>query len=254
MPRANRVFIPGHVWHITQRCHQREFLLKARIDRRRWLYWLFEAQRRYGLCVLNYIVTCNHIHLLVRDQRNGEIAAAMRLVAGRTGQEHNDRRKRSGAFWQDRYHATAVASDGHLLRCMSYIDLNMVRAGVVAHPFEWPESGYCELQRLPQRYRIIDTAALCALVGCQSPEALRRRARAWTERVLGESAPVRQPEWTESVAVGSKRFLRTVKGDLGPRAVSRAIDEAWGVSCLREAPPDYSSATGRRHPAGRADD
>jgi hypothetical protein len=24
MPRANRHFLPDHVWHITHRCHQRE--------------------------------------------------------------------------------------------------------------------------------------------------------------------------------------------------------------------------------------
>jgi putative transposase len=26
MPRANRHFIPGYVWHITHRCHKKEFL------------------------------------------------------------------------------------------------------------------------------------------------------------------------------------------------------------------------------------
>lgn len=29
MPRANRCFLPNHVWHITHRCHKKEFLLKA---------------------------------------------------------------------------------------------------------------------------------------------------------------------------------------------------------------------------------
>ena len=38
----------------TCRCHKREFLLKFAKDRRRWLQWLFEARRRYGLSVLNY--------------------------------------------------------------------------------------------------------------------------------------------------------------------------------------------------------
>ena len=27
MARANRHYIPGYVWHITHRCHKREFLL-----------------------------------------------------------------------------------------------------------------------------------------------------------------------------------------------------------------------------------
>jgi REP element-mobilizing transposase RayT len=69
MPRAHRHFLPHHVWHITHRCHRQEFLLKFAKDRQRWRYWLFQARKRFGLCVLNYIVTSNHIHLLVRDYR-----------------------------------------------------------------------------------------------------------------------------------------------------------------------------------------
>jgi len=42
---------------------------------------------RFGLTVLNYVVTSNHIHLVVKDQDRGGIAAAMQLVAGRVGQE-----------------------------------------------------------------------------------------------------------------------------------------------------------------------
>ena len=61
MPRANRYFIPGQIWHITQRCHKKEFLLKFKRDRVRWLHWLFEAKKRFGLTVLNYIVTSNHM-------------------------------------------------------------------------------------------------------------------------------------------------------------------------------------------------
>lgn len=104
MPRANRYFLPGYVWHITHRCHQKEFLLKFSRDRKRWLYWLFEARKRFGLCVLNYIVTSNHIHLLVLDRGKGEIASGMQLIAGRTAQEYNRRKNRLGAYWQDCYH------------------------------------------------------------------------------------------------------------------------------------------------------
>ncbi len=59
MARANRHYIPGYVWHITHRCHKKEFLLKFVRDRRRWL-------------------------------------------------EYNIRKQRKGAFWEDRYHATAI--------------------------------------------------------------------------------------------------------------------------------------------------
>ena len=157
MPRANRHYIPGYIWHVTHRCHKKEFLLKFGRDRRRWMDWLFEAKKRYDLCILNYMVTSNHIHLLVVDNgKKNAISNSMQLIAGRTGQEYNQRKKRKGAFWEDRYHATAVSLDEHLFKCMVYIDMNMVRAGVVNHPKDWPFCGYSETQNPRQRYAIID--------------------------------------------------------------------------------------------------
>ena len=99
MPRANRYYIPDQVWHITHRCHKQEFLLRFRRDRQRWIHWLFEAKKRYGLQVLNYMVTSNHIHLLAVDGGNRDVLPrSLQLVAGRTGQEYNQRKNRKGAF------------------------------------------------------------------------------------------------------------------------------------------------------------
>ncbi len=98
MPRANRHFLQGHVWHITHQCHKKEFLLKFIKDRKCWRHWLFESKKRYGLSVLNFIITSNHIHLLVLDQGKEEIPRSMQLIAGRTAQEYNQRKNRKGAF------------------------------------------------------------------------------------------------------------------------------------------------------------
>ena len=82
MPRANRHFLPGHIWHITHRCHKKEFLLKFARDRACWIHWLFEARKRYGLQVLNYMVTSNHVHLLVKDMELDVIPKSMHCHAG----------------------------------------------------------------------------------------------------------------------------------------------------------------------------
>jgi len=78
MPRANRHFVPHQLWHLTHRCHEKALLLKFARDRRRYLRWLFEAKKRFGLCVLNYMVTSNHIHLLVKDTDAGVISQSMK--------------------------------------------------------------------------------------------------------------------------------------------------------------------------------
>jgi putative transposase len=209
--------LPGHVWHITHRCHEQQFLLRYVRDRGSWLYWLYRARRRYGLCVLNYAVTRNHVHLLVQDQGKNEIAAGMQLVAGCTAQQYNSRKARKGAFWEDRYHATAVQTDGHLARCMVYIDLNMVRAGVVRHPSEWRHCGYNEIQSPPQRYRIIDADRLALLLKLDDAGQLRRVSRQWVTDKLAEGATGREPEWSDSIAVGNREFLEAFRQDLWPR-------------------------------------
>jgi putative transposase len=57
--------------------------------------------------MLNYTVTSNRIHLLVIDDKgNDVILNAIQLIAGRTGQEFNQRKHRGAAFGEDRYHAT----------------------------------------------------------------------------------------------------------------------------------------------------
>jgi putative transposase len=71
-------------------------------------------------------VSANHIHLHAFDNESQAIAKSMQLIAGRPAQEYNNRKQRKGAFWEDRYHATAVEAGGHLARCLVYIDLNRV--------------------------------------------------------------------------------------------------------------------------------
>ena len=62
MPRGNRWRLADHLWHLTERCHRRQFLLKFARDRRTWMKWLYAARQRFSLCVLNYQVTSNHVH------------------------------------------------------------------------------------------------------------------------------------------------------------------------------------------------
>jgi len=226
MPRASRVFCRGFVWHITHRCHQKKFLLKFAHDRRRWRHWLFEARRRYRLCVLNYIAT------------------SMQLIAGRTAQEYNRRKKRKGAFWEDRYHATAVQADHHLIRCLNYIDLNMVRADVVCHPRGWEISGFHEIQSPRQRKGIIDHKTLCELVGISTIERLVHAHNDWVADALKKSQ--RDPVWTESVAVGDEYFLANFKTQLGPKSMHRQIRFADDVKCLNEDEIPYAPLSGSK--------
>ena len=241
MARAKRHYICGQIWHLTHRCHKREFLLKFVKDKRRYLQWLFEAKRRYKLTVLNYAVTSNHVHLLVVDDGDRDtIAKSMQLIAGRSGQEYNQRKKRKGAYWQDRYHATAIESGEHLLRCLVYIDLNMVRAGVVNHPCRWLFGGYNEIQSPRRKCVLIAHERLAALAGHRSYDAFRESHKKWVNESLACGNNVYDEQWTGSIAVGSEQFVETIKARLRIKAMGRQIREVPGGYALREEQSSYN--------------
>jgi putative transposase len=245
MARAHRHFIPGQAWHLTHRCHKREFLLKFARDRQRWLHWLYKAKLRFGLTVLHYCVTSNHIHLLVYDAKgDGRIAKAIQLVAGRMAQEYNQRKHRKGAFWEDRYHATAIETGKHLLRCAVYIDLNMVRAGVVAHPQQWGHGGYREIQAPRRRYVLIDYGLLAHLSGYDDFHQFQAAHREWVETALIEKGRQREASWSESIAVGSQDYITGVGEALGSAASGRKVRKVAEGWELREAQMLYKADFG----------
>ena len=233
MVRTCRYFSPGYTWHQTQRCHKKEFLLKFARDRRRWRQWLFKAKQRYGLRVLNYMVTSNHIHLLVYDDgRKNVILRSVQLISGRVGQEYNQRKSRNGSFWGDRYHATAIESGLHLMRCLVYIDLNMVRAGVVNHPSEWEFCGYHELQSIPERKRVIDYTCLIKLLKLNSYNDLITTHQKLINIELDKENLTREEKWTINLAVGSLSFVDGIKAKLGVKGQYRQISGekgSWGI-------------------------
>ena len=191
------------------------------------------------MTILNYMVTSNHVHLLVFDTGKREvIPRSMQLVAGRTGQEYNKRKNRKGAYWEDRYHATAVESGEHLARCMAYIDTNMVRAGVVRHPSMWSFSGYNEIQNPRRKNVLINYEKLQLLIGAGSYDQFKSNHRGWVEEYLGDGAQGRQDEWTDSIAVGSKSFIEKVKSLLGFKAKGRdVIEDGEGYQLREESAP-----------------
>jgi len=235
------------IWHITHRCHKREFLLKFASDRRRWLHWLYESKNRYDLTILNYTVTSNHIHLLIIDETDGNVAKAIQPAAGRTAREYNIRKKRKGAFWEDRYHATAVDGGKYLRRCLVYIDRNMVRAGAVEHPAQRVESGFNEIRCPPKRYRLIDRKKLANSLRLANDRDLAASHEAWIEEALLASRDKADAvnHFSKKVAVGSVEFVHNVGKQLGYSLKERVkrIESESDTFSLRESGGIYRKRT-----------
>jgi len=244
MPRAGRYILPRQLYHITHRCHDRAFLLRFARDRCAYRDWLREGSARYHVSILGYCITSNHIHLLTYSKKSESISRLMQFVEGRCAQDYNRRKKRRGAFWEDRYHCTIIDSGRYLWTCLAYIDLNMVRAGVISHPGEWEWCGFRELMGLRRRYRIIDLPVLIEKTGSENLAELRTHYLAVIDDYMKGGKLSRDPEWTESLAVGDRTFVESLQDHFSRRKIiisELPYDSSRG-SCwsIREKARPYS--------------
>jgi len=200
--------------HVTHRCQEGRFLLKFDLDRAAYRRRLFEASRRFRrLRFLDYTITSNHVHLLVWAPRMADLSEMMHWLQGSAAVDRNRRKGRHGAVWSGRFHPTLVQSGSHLSRCLFYLDMNMVRAGVVGHPFEWPFGGAVELGGQRRRCRVIDQARLLACLGMPGrAEAFQAWYRATLAELCRTPAQPPEPYWAKAFAVGDRAWLSGLGG------------------------------------------
>ncbi|MCK5803115.1 MAG: transposase, partial [Lentisphaeria bacterium] len=199
--------------HVTHRCQERRYLLGTDIDRKQYVKRLWQASQRFRTVrLLDYVVTSNHIHLLMWVPRIADLSEMMKWLQGTSAGDYNRRVGREGAFWRGRFHPTLVETGSHLSRCLFYLDMNMVRAGVVPHPRQWRFGGYHELNGNRKRYRIIDFNRVLDLLAIPDVTAFRR----WYEATLAElclpEEHPREPHWSQAFAVGSRTWLCQLAG------------------------------------------
>ena len=142
MPRKPRFYLAKMPVHVVQRGNNRQDIFLKDNDRSVYLEWLQEAAERYGCTVHAYALMKNHVHILVSPDSKEGISRMMQYVGRRYVPYFNHAYGRSGTLWEGRYKASLIESDGYLLACMRYIELNPVRAKLVKSPADYRWSSF----------------------------------------------------------------------------------------------------------------
>lgn len=142
MPRRARLVLPHAPMHIVKRGNNKQACFFCDDDRQRYLDWLATHSIRTGCAVHAYVLMTNHVHLLVSGISDTAIAAMMKAVGERYVPYVNKTYGRSGTLWDGRFYSSLVQEDNYFLACHRYIELNPVRAGIVASPGEYRWSSY----------------------------------------------------------------------------------------------------------------
>lgn len=137
MPRKPRHYLPEIPCHIIQRGNNRQACFYADDDYRLYLDCLREASERYHCAIHAYVLMTNHVHLMTTPSAEEGVSRMMQSVGRRYVQHINTTYKRTGTLWEGRHKASLVDTARYILACYRYIELNPVRAGMVARPEDY---------------------------------------------------------------------------------------------------------------------
>ena len=142
MARLPRLTVPGYPHHVIQRGNNRQAIFSTRGDYEQLLGLLGEYAEKFGVAIHAYVLMSNHFHLLVTPNAADSLPKMMQAVGRIYVRRFNDAHQRSGTLWEGRYRSTVVQTDRYFLACMAYIDLNPVRAALVADARDYPWSSH----------------------------------------------------------------------------------------------------------------
>ncbi len=142
MARRPRLDLPGVPLHVVQRGNNRLPCFLDDDDRQRYLQCLRQALKRFACHLHAYVLMSNHVHLLLTPDSTGAISRLMHTFGRNYTGLFNSRHGRTGTLWEGRFKSCLVDSGDYFLACSRYIELNPVRAWMVARPGDHPWSSH----------------------------------------------------------------------------------------------------------------
>jgi putative transposase len=136
MARLARVVVEGVAHHVTQRGNRRQQTFFSDADYQAYLALLAEGCQAAGVEVWGYCLMPNHVHLILVPSTADGLRAALGEAHRRYSRRINQRQGWRGYLWQGRF-ASVPMDEAHVLACARYVELNPVRAGLVARPQNW---------------------------------------------------------------------------------------------------------------------
>ncbi|MBB3192168.1 transposase [Halomonas cerina] len=146
----------------------------------------------------------------------GGISAMMKRLGQRYAQRFNRLYRRTGTLFEGRFRSCLVAETPYLLACHTYIELNPVRAGMVAHPGEYRWSSYRVNAQGDADPLVTPHPTMAALGATHEQRCHRYRELFRHQFAPGMVGPIRQTTHS-GLVLGSERFQHQVAELLGRR-------------------------------------
>lgn len=217
MARLHRISPIDVPVHIIQRGNNRQVCFAADEDYEAYLGWLAEYAKKYMVDIHAWVLMSNHVHLLCTPRREGSLSQLMQSLGRRYVRYFNHEYQRSGTLWEGRYRSCLVQEDFYLLEVCRYIELNPVRAGIVAAPGDYRWSSY-HVNGLGRRSGSRTPHPVYRALGVNAVERRKNYRALFDERHIEDELLTEiRANANKGLALGNDRFKAEIESLTGRR-------------------------------------
>ena len=240
MARRLRIQYPGAWYHIVNRGHRGEAIVRDDVDRRRFLETLAETCKRTGWRVHAFVLLTDHFHILVETPQPN-LVEGMKWFLGTYTSRFNHRHGVGGHLFIGRYRSQLLdpSSPGIRARAAAYIHLNPIRVGAVENPrdlsaFAWTSyPSYVGESAVVQDW--ILTADILADAGCAVDPEGRQAFQSDTERMQATRSQDSWEEFRGGWQIGSEPFRQSLLERLEATRTPEVSGRVWKESAELQA-------------------
>ncbi len=142
MSRGERILVDDGIYHIICRGHNRYRIFNLFKDYHTYKNILLNYKKRFSYDLFHYCLMPNHIHLLLKISKGGDLPHLMQCVTQSYAKHYKRSYRHIGNLFQGRYKSLYIDKDGYLLECARYIERNPQRAKIVKDLSEYRFSSF----------------------------------------------------------------------------------------------------------------
>jgi len=226
MARKPRIGLPGVPQHVVQRGNNRQPCFHNEHDYFRFLEILHLALDSNACEMHAFVLMTNHVHLLITPARKDGVTGMM-CDLGRSYVRHfNDSYRRTGTLWEGRFKSSLIDSERYLLACYRYIEMNPVRARMVADPADYPWSSY-HANALGRESDLITPHPAWIALGANDEHRRRAYQRLFAEPMSAEDLEAIRYGLKKCLPVGGATFKQEVEQAAGVRLGTGKRGRPW---------------------------
>jgi putative transposase len=142
MPRSARVTMKKSCYHIITRGNQKQTVFKEPADYQKYLLLITRYKNKFKFKLFCFCLMPNHIHLIIEVDNPEDLNKIMHGLNLSYTLYFNQKYKKVGHLWQDRFKSKIIEKDAYLIECIGYIENNPIRASLVSSIQQYPWSSF----------------------------------------------------------------------------------------------------------------